>query len=232
MASLAKRAGISRATLYRHLGDRRAFERKLLSPGATAVSVRPSLRARILSGARRAIAVHGLLAVTIEQIAEESGVGEASIYRTFNDKDSVLRAAFDELPVRRDALALLSDLNAPVRDTLLSLARRMLDFAEREPETLRIIAFGHGTEARYVRRLRKGQTSAIGQLVRYLSAQQRRGRLRRYPAEQLAASLLGLVYAASLRPSVGGSEQRGGARQRDGGALVPREISIGARQTW
>jgi AcrR family transcriptional regulator len=214
MALLAKQAGISRATLYRHLGNRQAFERKLRTPGAPVGVVRSSLRARVLSGAHRAIATHGLLGVTIEQIAEASGVGEASIYRTFKDKDTLLRAAFDELPVRRDALALLNDLDAPVRDILFSLARGMLEFAEREPETLRLIAFGHGAEARYVKRLREGQTSAIAQLVRYLMAQQRRGRLRRYPAEQLAASLVGLVYASSVRRSVGGPERRTGTRAR------------------
>jgi AcrR family transcriptional regulator len=210
MLELATLAGISRATLYREFSGRSGLERHLRARGVLGASegTGPATRERMLAGARRAIAAHGVLGVTVAQIALESGVGEATIYRSFKDRESLLRAAFDEVPARQAAFALLSEPDAPLRRTLVALVRHLLEFAEREPEILRLIAFGHGAESRYVRRLRGGQRSATAQLIQFLARQQELGRLRKQAPEQLAGALFGAIYVgtriAGGHPSVRG----------------------------
>lgn len=200
MARIAKAAGVSRATLYREFKHRRDLERVLQQRGAEpgAIWTDRTVRARILEGARRAIAEHGLLTVTVDQIARAASLGEATVYRHFNGKDAILRAAFDELPPRQAILTQLEAPGAPLEVTLLALIEALLSFAAREPEMLRLIAFGHGAELRYVRSLREGQRSAISALSKWLAAQQRRGLLRRCAPKQLVGALLGAAYARSL----------------------------------
>jgi AcrR family transcriptional regulator len=198
MAKVADEAGISRAALYREFKGRRELTRALVGEGrlgGSALADRTT-RARILEGARQAIAEHGVLNVTVQQIARAAGVGEASVYRAFRGKESLLRAAIDELPARKAALKLLVDPAAPLRATLVSLVRALLEVVDEAPETFWLIGFGHGSEERYVRRLREGQRTTFGQLTLFLQMQRKLGRLRKLPPAQLAGALFGSLYAA------------------------------------
>jgi AcrR family transcriptional regulator len=218
MSQVAVAAGVSRATLYREFPDRAVLLRALRQQGAH-VGDR-SLRSRILEGARAAISEHGVLAVTVEEIAHAARVGEASVYREFEGKDGVIRAAFDELPVRRWLLDALADLDAPARATLVAVVERLLEFGTREPELLRVIAFAGGAERRYVRSVRRGQRSAIAVLESYLAAQLRKGILRGAHPMQLVGALLGAAYAA-------GAQLRDGRPSR---AATPEMFASVARE--
>jgi len=207
MNAIAKLAGVSRATLYRHFRDRDELQRALQqqakglaqgSAGPKLASWSKTSRQRILEGARRAICDHGIQSVTVDQIARAAGVGEATIYRQFGDKDAILRAVFDELPSRRVVLTVLRDPTAPPRAVLLAIVEALLGFAAVEPEILRLVVFSRGPEQKYVRELRDGQQSAMARLVEYLAGQQQRGYLRQCPPMQLAGALLGATYARGL----------------------------------
>lgn len=219
MSQVAGAAGVSRATLYREFPDRAVLLQALRQQGADEGD--RSLRSRILEGARAAISEHGVLAVTVQQIAQTAGVGEASVYREFEGKEGVIRAALDELPVRRLVMGALGDLDAPPRDTLVAVVECLLEFSTREPELLRVIAFAGGAERRYVRSVRRGQRSAMAALEAYLAAQLRKGTLRGAHPMQLVGALLGAAYAA-------GAQLRGARSSRaatpEVSARVAREI--------
>ncbi len=53
---------------------------------------RREVRDAILDTTAALVAEHGLLAVTMSQIAEETGIGRATLYKYFPDVESILRA--------------------------------------------------------------------------------------------------------------------------------------------
>jgi AcrR family transcriptional regulator len=53
---------------------------------------RREVRDAILDTTAALVAEHGLLAVTMSQIAEETGIGRATLYKYFSDVESILRA--------------------------------------------------------------------------------------------------------------------------------------------
>ncbi|WP_437739270.1 helix-turn-helix domain-containing protein [Sorangium sp. So ce1504] len=198
MQQLARTAGVSRATLYRRVPSREALVARLRARAPRAELERSSARARILEAARRLVARHGAVAITVEQIAREAGTGTVTIYRTFGDKDGLLRATFDELTPRRDAARELADLDAPIEQALARFLATALRFIDEQPGLIRLVALGDDAEASYFERLRDQQTSTFGRLARYLDAQAARGRLTHGDAIDRAAALLGMVMTASL----------------------------------
>jgi AcrR family transcriptional regulator len=87
IAAIAHRAGVSRATLYRHFGSRQALLRAIdLEPPASA-------RERVLAAAADLIGPRGLDGFTMEQVAEAAGVSRATVYRLVPSK----AALFGEL---------------------------------------------------------------------------------------------------------------------------------------
>ncbi|MFN2568641.1 MAG: TetR/AcrR family transcriptional regulator [Candidatus Dormibacteria bacterium] len=53
---------------------------------------RRDVRAAILETTASLVAAHGLLSVTMSQIAEETGIGRATLYKYFPDVETILRA--------------------------------------------------------------------------------------------------------------------------------------------
>jgi AcrR family transcriptional regulator len=90
IAEIVERAGVSRATFYRHFGTRQALlEAVQVEPPAPA-------RERITASAAELMARGGLHAFSMEDLALAAGVSRATVYRLFPSKG----ALFGEL-VRR-----------------------------------------------------------------------------------------------------------------------------------
>ena len=53
-------------------------------------------RARILDAARRLFAARGVADVSLEEIAREAGVGKATLFRRFGDRQALFEALLDE----------------------------------------------------------------------------------------------------------------------------------------
>src|SRR5215208_4319051 len=87
IADIARRAGVSRATFYRHFGSRSAL--------LAAVELEPptSARDRVLAAGAELVSPGGLAGFTMDQLAEASGVSRATLYRHFPSK----AALFTEL---------------------------------------------------------------------------------------------------------------------------------------
>ena len=198
MAQLAEAAGVSRATLYRRVPSREALAQRLralgVEPGA---ELGDPTRERILEATRTLIDELGLR-FTIEQVAERAGVGPATVYRGFRDREGLLRAFFDERSPRRLALVQLRDLDAPVEPTLRGFMAGLLRFAVSHPGLARLVLLSEGDDAAEIERLRKGGASTAGRLVAYLEAQIERGVLAPADPWLLATSLLGAALVTAL----------------------------------
>lgn len=201
MEALAQAAGVSRATLYRRVPSREKLAERLREERAvesgTALTREPS-RQRILERTRQLVGRHGLLSLTVEQLADAAGVSPVTIYRTFGDKDALLRAMFAELGPRQDAAQVLADLDAPVADTLTRFVTVLLRGMAEQPAFVAMALFSQGEEARYVEHLRKSQFGTMDRFTRYLAAQMERGRVRRGDPVEMALGLMGLVVGSTL----------------------------------
>jgi AcrR family transcriptional regulator len=81
--TIAREAGVSRATIYRHFGSRSALlEAIRLEPPKPA-------RLRVLEAAADLIGRGGLHAISMDQLASAAGVSRATVYRLFPTKAAV-----------------------------------------------------------------------------------------------------------------------------------------------
>ncbi|WNG43327.1 helix-turn-helix transcriptional regulator [Archangium minus] len=201
MEALAQAVGVSRATLYRRVPSREKLAERLrqeraVEPG-TALTREPS-RQKILETTRQLVGRLGLVALTVEQIAEAAGVSPVTIYRTFGDKDALLRTMFAELGPRSEAAALFAELDAPLEDTLTRFVLALFRWRAEQPAFFAMLIFSQGEEARYVEQLRERQYGTTDRLARYLAAQAERGRLRPGSPVDRALGLIGLALGATF----------------------------------
>ncbi len=198
MQRLAERVGLSRSTLYRKVGNK-ARLLALLAWAEGRDAPPPETRERILLAARRVLARRGFVAATVEEIAEEAGVGVATVYRLFGSKEGLLRAFAEEvLPraaIRKTALAPSEDL----RQDLEALMRVMLAFFAEHRDLARLVFLGHEDERAYLERLRQETGTLFGDLTAYFRHQVQAGRLRDVaPPHELALAFVGLALAFSV----------------------------------
>ncbi len=161
---------------------------------------RREVREAILDTTLALVAEHGLLSVTMSQIAEETGIGRATLYKYFPDVEAILRAWHD-----RQITGHLQHL-AEVRDRAGGPAERLEAVLEayalmaqgaRGHRDTELAALLHGDEQ---------VASAEGQLrdmIRDLVAEgAATGELRRdVAAEELASYCLHALTAAATLPS-------------------------------
>src|SRR3954447_13491591 len=94
MEKLAEATSVSRATLYRRFGSREAILQRLVAQHALDVEelTLPDIPTRIVQATRIVLNRSGFANMTIEQIAQEAGVGAATVYRHFGSKEALLDA--------------------------------------------------------------------------------------------------------------------------------------------
>src|SRR3954470_16407840 len=91
-------------------------------------------RQRIMAAALHAFAERGFHGTAIPDIAEEAGVGVASIYRRFESKERLVNEVFRDAKSRlRDALLLALDLRGTPRTMFLDVWARLVRFQRAQP---------------------------------------------------------------------------------------------------
>src|SRR5215472_13431403 len=81
---VARRAGISRATLFRRIGGRKTLEQAVRRAGVDP-GRKDSVRERALAAALDLIETRGLEALTLEEVARRAGCALTSVYAVFFD---------------------------------------------------------------------------------------------------------------------------------------------------
>lgn len=157
---------------------------------------RPSRRPEIIAATEALIRMHGLAGTTTRAIAKQVGCSEAAIYVHFDNRLNLLLAVLEEsLP---DMLVPLRALEQSVgvhtpQQNLTTALRAIFTFHERvvpmlcglfaDPELL--AAYRKSLIAR-----NKGPHGAISRLHRYISAEQKLGRIHRSIDADTAATTL------------------------------------------
>ena len=104
---IARRAGVSRSTVYRRVRTRRALDDAVRQAGGDPGS-RIGVRERAIVAATDLIVADGVAAMTVEAVTRRVGCAATSVYAAFGDREGLLAAVFDRhapLPVVEDLLA-------------------------------------------------------------------------------------------------------------------------------
>lgn len=198
LEQLEARACVSRATIYRRVGSKAALLKRLADARGDTYE-RGDMRRSILEAARVVFGRAGFAAATVEQIAAEAGVGVATVYRHFGDKERLIHAFVDDLTPRSAVRALPLHATADVAADLHDVVAALLQFFYANRDLFRLMLLGAETERRYLERLRGPSDSTLMHLTRYFEIQLDAGHLRPIgEARQLALALLGLVLSFAV----------------------------------
>lgn len=196
MDKLAERAGVSRATVYRRVGSKQKLLQRLAAERGLGEGARPNVGRRILTAAHTLFGRHGLVTPTMEQIAQEAGVGVATVYRHFGDRESLVRAFVRELTPRREMLEATLRQSDDLEADLLPLVASMLRFLTENQEMIRLSFMGSAATIDYLSRLRKAPERTLHRVSGYFEAQIAAGRLPSHlQPQELALALVGMVFS-------------------------------------
>lgn len=196
MDQLAAKAGTSRATIYRQLGGKKAILQRLADEHGLDELDQPDVPSRILHAARTLFAEQGLMAPTMEQIAEEANVGVATVYRHFGDKTGLLRAFLQAFHPRLPVAD--NELTGDLRQDLSQLVATMIRFILENQDMVRH-SFSNAREWRdELMDLRPFQQRSLNRVANFLLSQMDAGLLRPVDPQQAATALLGMILAYGL----------------------------------
>ncbi|MEM7552683.1 MAG: TetR/AcrR family transcriptional regulator [Cyanobacteria bacterium P01_A01_bin.84] len=203
MEELVNKTNISRATIYRRVGNKEMLLKRLAQSRGIAFEQLIDVRSRILQAARIVFGKHGLSSSTMEQIANQAGVGIATVYRHFGDKDSLVWTFIDEMSPRTIAQNLLLETSDDITSDLSSFAIAVLPSFYENRDIMRIILANHQAEKAYIERLRKGSDRILDRLANYFQTQIKAGNLENIAKPQeLALTFLGMIFSFTVIGSV------------------------------
>lgn len=200
MDQLADETRVSRATLYRRFGSRDAILQRLVDEQAIDAPElsRPDIPTRILYAARTIFSRYGFAGVTVEQIAQEAGVGAATIYRHFGSKDALIqeftKAAKPRQLLQSFTIGQPSDLEAD----LVTLAMTLLEFVDDHPAFVRVTLFEKLGNELLREQVRSMQGRTVSTLAEYLAAQMAAGNIVEGDPFDMALAFVGMVFGLAF----------------------------------
>ena len=205
MDRLAAESGISRATLYRHFSSRSALLKRLSSEFGIQMSNPEDdgdIHKRILQAARAVISRIGSFNFTIEQVAEQAGVGVATVYRHFGNKENLLHAMAEVMHPRRAALDLLNHTSGDLEADLTHFVQNVLEFMYTNSELARLAILGDAKVRFLFSTAGAAQERTLNSLADYLETQMQAGHLKPQDPLNLAAALIGMILSfAFIKPT-------------------------------
>ncbi len=198
MAELETRIAVSRATLYRRVGSKAALLQKLAHARGERFE-HADTRLDVLRAARRVFAREGIAAATMEQIASQAGVGVATLYRHFGDKEGLIQAFIEAMVPRSAVLQLARNPGEDLANELQDMVEALLAFFHEHRDILRLVMLGSQSERRYLSAFRSGSETTLSMLTDYFRGQQEAGRIDATAGPQeLSLALMGMVLAFAI----------------------------------
>lgn len=197
VADLARAAGVSRASFYRHFASREALLATL------DVAPEPGARDRILGAAVEMVGAAGLRALSMDDLADGAGVSRATLYRLFPGKAALLAALIESFSPLEPVSRLLKERHDdPPAWLMPELARTAYRTARGRVGLMRALFFevsGLSPETEEV--AEQAIAGVVGALVVYIGGQMEAGRLRRmHPLLALQSFIGPVLFHILTRP--------------------------------
>lgn len=211
MDQLAKESGISRATIYRCMGSREALLRRLAVEQGIDIKELdvPNMAERILKATRSALGQAGAVNFTIEQVAEDAGIGVATVYRHFGSKAEILKALSTSFQPKREALNTLEHTSGDLETDLRRFTTTVLGFMI-ENRDLAPFYFSSNPQIQEIFiSLGDDQNRTLGILSSYFEKQMQAGHILTRNPLDLATAFLGMIIGfAFAQPRITGIVQK------------------------
>jgi AcrR family transcriptional regulator len=197
MDEMALAAGVSRAALYALFGSRAA----LLD--AIGAEVPPSVAERILTAAGEVVAERGFGGLSLDEVAQRSGVSRATVYRLYPGKAALYREVVQTYLPMDEALQMMDSMaDQPPNQVMATLARSLAHAGEVRIGVMRSVLFevsggpGGGNEE-----FLDEAYLNVSVIIRYLERQMDAGRFRKVdPVLAMQAFLAPVMFHAVSRP--------------------------------
>lgn len=201
---LVAQTQLSRATIYRRIGSKEALLQRLADERDMDIEAlsQPDIRERILAAARTVFSRYGLLRPTMEQIAEEAGVGIATVYRHFGDRASLI-AAFTER-ISPNVVLQHETVNASdgFEHILYQIAETIVSFMYEHRDIFRHTISSYEEEDSIFQQVRSLQEQNLRLLAQFLQGQMDAGLLKQADPLELSFALVGMIFAFTIvRPT-------------------------------
>jgi AcrR family transcriptional regulator len=199
VAAIADRAGVSRATFYRHFGSREALLQSVeLEP-------RPDARMRILAAARDMLLTTSLAGLSMEELAVAAGVSRGTLYRLIPGKPALLAALIQEYSPFEAVRAIVADHRADPPDVVLpQIGRAIVGVAGERLGLMRAVF--HEVTARSgpgMDGMGPVFAQTLGELSGYLARQMDAGTIRQiHPILALQAVVGPIFFHLMTRPVI------------------------------
>ena len=200
IALLAKECGFSRATIYRKFGNRQEIlEQAAAAQGLGCGEIGPpDTRSRILKTMRDLVRKTGTLNFSIDHLASEAGVGTATVYRIFGNRDQLLQ----EFALEHTASPFKTRLKTAQPDNmeadLVEFASAAIQFLQENHDIVKLYFSSDVDTRRILKNLNANQARTMTVLTNYLEQLMAAGVLARQPAADLAAAFFGMIIGVAL----------------------------------
>ena len=158
----------------------------------------PSTRERILGAAREVFERNGTRGTTTREVAERAGVNEATLFRHFHNKTSMLDAMREWVIESSGYDAVFDNLTGNFATDLVTICMRLYERMLQNQAIIRISLAEEATDPDQVPSCLRGPSEIRQRLTSYLQAQVDAGIIRGN-SRQLATMMAGMTLALAIK---------------------------------
>jgi len=157
-----------------------------------------STRERILKAAREVFERNGTRGTTTREVAEHAGVNEATLFRHFHNKTSLLEEMREWSVSNAGFEAAFERLTGDLKTDLVSICSMLYERMFQNQAIIRISLAEEATDPGQLPSCLRGPTQIMEMLVGYLQGRIDSGTIRG-SARQLAALIMGMTFALAMK---------------------------------
>lgn len=198
VAAIAGRAGVSRATFYRHFGSRESLLKSV------ALEPQPAAEARILVAAKDMLIHQSLDELSMEDLAAAAGVSRGTLYRLVPGKAALLRRLIEVYSPFEAIRTIVADHHDEPPETVFPLiGRAIVGISGERLGLMRAIFHEVTANAETIEGMGPLFAQTLGLLAGYIAGQMEAGRVRRmHPILALQTFVGPIFFHLMTRPSV------------------------------
>jgi AcrR family transcriptional regulator len=198
VATIAGRAGVSRATFYRHFGSRESLLKSV------ALEPQPAAETRILTAARDMLVRQSLDELSMEDLAAAAGVSRGTLYRLIPGKAALLRRLIEVYSPFEAIRTIIAEHRADPPEIVFPLiGGAIVGIAGERLGLMRAIFHEVTANAGTIEGMGPLFAQTLGLLAGYIGEQMEAGRIRRmHPILALQTFVGPIFFHLMTRPSV------------------------------